>query len=105
MKDTLMVPPTEQSMLECMRESTMQYMIDYLLSGLESLERCPPDSDFQEGYEQALRDTIVDLLRCHVLQERTAAFEDQRPLIISRRARSAMAVEALISPAQSQSLH
>jgi hypothetical protein len=83
----------------------MQYMIDYLLSGLETLERYPADSDFQEGYEQALRDTIVDLLSCHVLQESTPAIEDQRPLIISRRVRSAMAVEALISPAQSLSLH
>src|ERR1700737_2200150 len=99
MKNTPMVPPTEQSMLECMRESTMQYMIDYLLSGLESLERYPADSDFQEGYEQALRDTIVDLLRCHVLQEPTPALEDQRPLIIFRRARRARAVKALISPA------
>jgi hypothetical protein len=83
----------------------MQYMIDYLLSGLETLECYPADSDFQEGYEQALRDTVVDLLRCHVLQERTPAFEDQRPLIISRRARGAIAVEAFRAPAQSLSLH
>src|SRR5437899_2648119 len=78
MNNLPLVPANERPHAECMKESTMRYMIDYLLSGLETLERCPAGSEFQEGYEQALRDTVVDLLRCHVLQERSSALEDGR---------------------------
>lgn len=59
MKATLSFPYT--------KPSTLNYIIDYLLTGLESFERDPADSNFQRGYEQALRDTMVDLLRGHML--------------------------------------
>jgi hypothetical protein len=34
---------------------------------MEACERNPTTDDFELGYEQALHDTMVDLLRCHML--------------------------------------
>ena len=42
--------------------ATLQDVIDYVQSELASFERDPADSDFQRGYECALRDMRTDLL-------------------------------------------
>jgi hypothetical protein len=77
MKVTPTFPHTPQSALEDIKRSTLDYIIDYLPSGLESFDRDPADNDFQWGYECALHDTIVDLLRCHVLARLPSAPADQ----------------------------
>jgi hypothetical protein len=41
---------------------TLQDAIDYLHFGLATFEHDPADTDFQRGYEQALRDMRADLL-------------------------------------------
>jgi hypothetical protein len=67
MKASLSLTQTNSSPLDYIKQSALEYMINYLFDGLESFERDPADSDFQLGYEQALHDTMVDLLRCHML--------------------------------------
>jgi hypothetical protein len=67
MKATLSFAQTKPSTMDHMKYSTLDYIVDYLLTGLESFERDSADSNFQRGYEQALHDTMVDLLRCHML--------------------------------------
>jgi hypothetical protein len=49
------------------KQSALEYIINYLFDGLEACERNPATDDFELGYEQALHDTMVDLLRCHML--------------------------------------
>jgi hypothetical protein len=65
MKALLSFPHTKPSTLDHIKQSALDYIIDYLLTGLESFEHDPADSNFQRGYEQALHDTMADLLRCH----------------------------------------
>jgi hypothetical protein len=63
MKGTPTLPDTKPSALD--------YIINYLFDGLEACERNPATDDFELGYEQALHDTMVDLLLCHMLANLT----------------------------------
>ena len=67
MKGTPTLPDTKPSALDYIKQSALEYIIDYLFDGLEACERNPATDDFELGYEQALHDTMVDLLRCHML--------------------------------------
>ena len=41
---------------------TLQDVLDYLHNALIGFEDDPPDTEFQEGYEQALKDMVDDLI-------------------------------------------
>jgi hypothetical protein len=43
------------------KPATLQDALDYLQLGLTSFEHDPADNDFQLGYEQALRNLLIDL--------------------------------------------
>jgi hypothetical protein len=66
MKDTPTLPDTKPSALDYIKQSALEYIINYLFDGLEACERNPATDDFELGYEQALHDTMVDLLLCHM---------------------------------------
>jgi hypothetical protein len=61
MKDTPTLPDTKPSALDYIKQSALEYIINYLFDGLETCERNPATDDFELGYEQALHDTMVDL--------------------------------------------
>jgi hypothetical protein len=44
------------------KPATLQDAVDYLETALATFEHDPADSEFQLGYEQALRDTITEFL-------------------------------------------
>ena len=67
MKGTPTLPDTKPSALDYIKQSALEYIINYLFDGLETCERNPATDDFELGYEQALHDTMVDLLLCHML--------------------------------------
>jgi hypothetical protein len=43
-------------------KTTLQDVIDYLERALVLFERDPADTEFQLGYEQALRDMMIELI-------------------------------------------
>ena len=44
------------------KQTTLQDVIDYLERALASFKRDPADTEFQRGYEQAVRDMMIDLV-------------------------------------------
>jgi hypothetical protein len=43
------------------KQTTLQDVIDYLDGASASFKRDPADTEFQRGYEQAIRDMMIDL--------------------------------------------
>jgi hypothetical protein len=44
------------------KQTTLQDVIDYLEDASASFELDPADTEFQRGYEQAVRDMMIDLV-------------------------------------------
>ena len=63
MQTTVRTPTT--TLLDT-KPATLDDVIDYLQFDLDTFEYDPADTDFQRGYEQALRDVQTELLCWHL---------------------------------------